>query len=99
MAPIWRSHAGFLRALRARVNATDRPAGLLSGGKRHCTCPLAAGPFTFAATGRFTFVREAPLHMPTGHRPIYFCYMPTDSRPIYFRARSARVDPTGRKPV
>ena len=52
------------RARSARVPAHRPQAGFLSGAKRPCTCPPAAG--------RFPFGREAPVYMPIGRRPAVY---------------------------
>ena len=61
--PIGRRPVSF-RAQSARVPAHRPQAGFFSGAKRPCTCPPVAGLFPFG--------REAPVYLPTGHRPVSF---------------------------
>ena len=82
------------RARSARVPDHRPQAGFLSGAKRPCICPPAAG--------RFPSGREAPVYLPTGRRPVSF-RRPYTCPPAVGRfafGREAPVYlPTGRRPV
>ena len=54
----------YFWARSTRLHAHRPQAGLLSGPKRTCKCPPAAG--------RFTFECEAPVYMPTCRRLVFF---------------------------
>merc|ERR1711923_318558 len=85
------------QARSARIPAHRPQAGFLSGAKRSCTCPPAAG--------RFLFGREAPSYLPTGRRPVFLsgakrlCTCPPAAGRFPFGREAPVYLPTGRRSV